>query len=386
MQTKKLSPAIIKDKNIVIRVDFNVPIANGEVAEKTRIVTAIPTLKYLLENGAKQIHILSHLGRPKGAPEEKYSLKVVLPHLEKYLGESIEFRSDMTAGESQIQLHENVRFYPGEKTNDPEFIQQILKSLKPDIFINDGFAVSHRAHASVVGLGSFLPSYAGLLLQKEIEALSPFLQNEKVPGLTIVIGGAKMETKVPVLKHFSKTAENIIVGGALANTFLVAQGFDVAESLYESEAIETAREILKTAENNGTGFHVPLDVVCADNPDAEETIIIPVEDVAGSMKIFDIGPKTVSSYKEILSHSQTIVWNGPVGFFEKDAFASGTREILKTIAAQKSAKTVLGGGDTLEALNKFGVEASAFSHVSTGGGAMLEFLEGKELPGIDILK
>ena len=386
MQTKLPSPAEIKDKNIIVRVDFNVPIDEGKIAEKTRIITAVPTLKYLLENGAKHVHILSHLGRPEGKYEEKYSLKIVLPDLEKYLNTKIEFRSDLSPGESQIQLHENIRFYPGEKTNNSDFIQKILKNLKPDIFVNEGFAVSHRAHASIIGLGSFLPSYPGLLLQKEIEALSPFLKKEKVEGLTIVIGGAKMGTKVPVLKSFARIADNIIVGGALANTFLVAQGYDVAESLYEETAVDTAREILKISEDNKTGFHMPIDVICADDANSTETIDIPVEDVMGNMKIFDMGKNTVSSYKEILAHSKIIIWNGPVGLFEKDQFANGTREVLKNIAATKSAKTILGGGDTLEALNKFGVEASAFSHVSTGGGAMLKFLEGEELPGIEILK
>ncbi len=386
MQKKLPTPSEIKNKIIIIRVDFNVPIDNGKIVEKTRIITAIPTLKYLIKNNAKKIHIISHLGRPKGKPEEKFSLKIILPELKKYLNEDIEFRTNLTAGNNQIQLHENIRFYPGEETNDADFIQRILKNLKPDLFINEGFAVSHRGHASILGLGSFLPSYPGLLLQKEIEALSPFLKKEKQKGLTIVIGGAKMGTKVPVLKTFARTADNIIVGGALANTFLVAQGYDVGESLYEKDAVDTAREILKIAEDYKTGFHMPLDVICADDVDSTKTIDIPVEDVGGSMKIFDMGKNTIISYKEILTHSKIIIWNGPVGFFEKDQFANGTREILKTIAATKSAKTILGGGDTLEALNKFGVEPSAFSHVSTGGGAMLKFLEGAELPGIEILK
>ncbi len=386
MNLKTLTPEVVKDKIVIIRVDFNVPIQDGKIVEYTRIKTAIPTIKFCLDNNAKQIHILSHLGRPKGKYEEKYSLKIIIPILEKYLGKKVAFRSDFTKGNERVQLHENVRFYAGEKTNDPAFIQHIMKDIKPDVFINDGFAVSHRAHASIIGLGSFLPSYPGFLVQKEIEALSPYIQNEKMEGLVILIGGAKMETKVPVLKHFAITAENIIVGGALANTFLVAQGFDVAKSLYEDEAIDTAREILNEAQTHKTGFHCPVDVICGETSESTETIDIPIEDVIGDMKIFDIGQKTIQSYQEILKHAKTIIWNGPVGLFEKDPFANGTREILKTIAAQKSAKTILGGGDTLEAIHKFSVESSAFSHVSTGGGAMLKFLEGAELPGIEILK
>lgn len=386
MKLKTLTPDVVKGKIVIIRVDFNVPIQDGKITEETRIRTAVPTIKFCLESGAKRIHIFSHLGRPKGKPADKYSLKVVVPSLEKYLDETVEFRTDFTIGHNQVQLHENVRFHVGEKSNDPDFIQEMMKDIKPDVFINDGFAVSHRAHASIIGLGSFLPSYPGFLVQKEIEALSPYLQTEKMEGLTIVIGGAKMETKVPVLKHFAKTATNIIVGGALANTFLVAQGFGVAKSLYEKEVIDTARAILNEAEKNKTGFHGPVDVICGEAPDSTETIDIPVEDVIGDMKIFDIGQQTIKSYQEIIRHSKVIIWNGPVGFFEKDPFANGTREILKSIAAQKSAKTILGGGDTLEAISKFGVDTSAFSHISTGGGAMLKLLEGGELPGIEILK
>ncbi len=386
MKIKSLTPEVVKDKVVIVRVDFNVPIKNRQVAEDTRIRTAIPTLKFCQENGAKKIHIISHLGRPKGKCDPKFTLKVIQPLLEALLETKVAFRTDLTSGKSLFQLHENIRFYPGEKTNEATFIQKILKGLSPDIFINDGFAVSHRAHASIIGLGSFLPSYPGILLQKEIAALSPYLHKKKMPGLTLVVGGAKMETKVPILKHFARTAENIIVGGALANTFLVAQGFNVAKSLYEPEAVEIAREILETAQVHKTGFHNLVDAICADDIQSKEVLDLPLEDIEGGMKIFDIGKKTVASFQEVLRHSGVIIWNGPVGCFEFPPFSNGTREILKTIAAQKSAKTILGGGDTLKALHQFGVESTAFSHVSTGGGAMLKFLEGEELPGIEILR
>lgn len=385
MHIKKLSASAVKGKVVAIRVDFNVPVKNGKISENTRIVESIPTLKFLIEHGAAQIHILSHLGRPKGEFDEKYSLKVVVKELEKHLGTTIEFRETLSAGKSLIQLHENVRFYPGEKKNDPQFIQDLL-GLKAEVFVNDGFAVSHRAHASVIGLASFLPAYPGFLLQKEIDHLSPFLSDKKIEGLTMVTGGAKIETKVKVLEHFARTAENIIIGGALANTFLAAQGFNVGESFYEEDQLDIARKIIALAEKHQTGIHLPIDVVCADSMDAKESVDIPVEDVIGDMKIFDMGVQTIKSYQEIIKHSKTIIWNGPLGCFEFKPFEAGTREVLKTIAGQKSAQTILGGGDTLDALKKFGVDKDAFTHVSTGGGAMLEFLEGKELPGIEVLK
>ncbi|MCK5460445.1 phosphoglycerate kinase [Candidatus Gracilibacteria bacterium] len=384
MKIKNLESADLKNKIIVVRVDFNVPIENGKVSENTRIVESIPTLKFLLKKGAKRIHILSHLGRPKGVFDKNFSLKVILPDLEKLLKQKVEFRKDFTPGNSKIQLHENVRFHPGEKKNDPVFIQKLLK-IKADLFVNDGFAVSHRPHASVIGLASFLPAYPGFLVQKEVENLSPFLQSEKMEGLSVIIGGVKIETKIGVLHHFCKTADNILIGGALANTFLAAQGFNVGKSFYEESELNTARDILELAEKHNTGFHLPMDVICADEINAIEKVDVPIEDVIGKMKILDIGMHSVKSYCEILQHSKIIIWNGPMGCFEKTLFEMGTREILKIIASQKSAKTILGGGDTLEALKTFGVDKSAFSHVSTGGGAMLKFLEGKDLPGIEAL-
>lgn len=386
MPLAPLTPQLVKDQIVVVRVDFNVPIHNGKVSEKTRLKASMPTLKFLAEHGAARVHIISHLGRPKGEYEEKYSLKIVMKDLQSLLGETVEFREDFTAGEERFQLHENVRFYPGEKKNDPALIQTMLKGMTPDLFINDGFAVSHRAHASVIGIGSFVPCYGGFLVQKEIESLSPFLTKDKMNGLTVIIGGAKMETKVPVLRHFAAIADNVLLGGGIANTFLSAQGFDVGQSLYEPDAIPIAQEILNIAEKSKTGIHLPVDVICADEIDSTETIDIPVEDIAGDMKVFDLGTQSINSYREIIQHSKTIIWNGPVGLFERAPFEAGTREVLKAVSAQRSAETILGGGDTLEALKKYGVDQDIFSHVSTGGGSMLEFLEGKNLPGIDILQ
>lgn len=385
MQTQKLTAGHVKDKVIAIRVDFNVPLKNGKVSENTRIVESIPTLKFLIEHGAKRIHILSHLGRPKGINDPQLSLALVLPELEKQLGETVEFNAGFKPGKSKVQLHENVRFHEGEKKNNPTFIQELLK-LEAEVFINDGFAVSHRGHASVIGLASYLPAYPGFLLQKEIDHLTPFLSNKKMTGLTVVVGGAKIETKVKVLEHFSKTADNILIGGALANTFLAAQGHNVGASFYEDDQMEVAKKILKAADANGTTIHLPVDVTSGESMDSADTQTVALDKVSDDMRIFDIGPETIKNYQAVLNQSQTIIWNGPLGCFEYPAFEAGTKNILKTIAALKSSQTILGGGDTLDALKKFGVSKAAFTHVSTGGGAMLEFLEGKELPGIEVLK
>ncbi len=384
---KTLSPEIIENKVILIRLDLNVPLKDGHVLEDTRIVESLPTLHYLLKNKAQRIHILTHLGRPKGEIIPDLSAKHLIDELESKLGEAVEFRDDYSAGESRVQLHENTRFRKEEKKGDQEaFAQEILDGTEAEIFINDGFAVSHRAQTSVVGFAGKIPCYAGFLLQKEIEALAPFLTDEKIPGLVLVSGGAKMETKVPVLKHFAKIADHILVGGALSNTFQVAQGYDVGESLYQEDQVETAREVLEIASTFKTGFHMPIDVICADTPDSTETADLPIEDVSGDAKIFDIGPHSIASFSEILQYSNVIIWNGPLGMMEKKPFARGTQAIAGVIGAQTNARTILGGGDTIEALRLFGLDKSRFTHVSTGGGAMLEFLAGNELPGIEILK
>ena len=388
MNLRTLDAAEIKNKIILVRADLNVPLKDRTITETTRISASLPTIEYLLENGVKQIHILSHLGRPKGERNEKYSLASVATELENQLGEDVFFAETwdaVPAGTTpKIVLHENTRFYPGEKKNDPALAEIILKSTGAEIFVNDGFAVSHRAHASVVGFNGKIPCVAGKLIETEITHLSPFVSNQKIDGLTVIVGGAKMETKVAVLKHFAKTASNICIGGALANTFLAAEGFDVGNSLYEKDELDTARSVLAIAEEHKTGIHLPVDVMCAETPDSD-ALDFPVEDVQGNLCIFDMGIHTINSYEEILAHSKTVIWNGPVGFYEKAAFADGTKRIANYLVNHCSAKTILGGGDTLDALKKFDISQDHFTHVSTGGGAMLEFLEGKELPGIVIL-
>ena len=392
MNFKKLTPEIINNKIILIRLDMNVSLIDGEILENTRIKESIPTLDFLLKNNAKRIHILTHCGRPKGQKDPKFSTKFILPELEKLWSDyaqkniEIEFRKNYTAGKEKIQLHENARFYPGEKNNDPDLAQEIVKETNSEIFVLDGFAVAHRAQASVIGPAKFLDAYPGFLMEKEIKNLSPFLTDKKIKGLTILVSGAKMETKVSVLKKFAKIAENVLVGGAIANTFLAAKNLDIGESLYEKNEINNAIEVINLMKKNNTNFLLPVDSVCSENLESENCENIDVNNIRGKNKIFDIGSKTIEKYKNILKNSDIIIWNGPVGVFEYKNFEQGTRIILQTIADQKSAKTILGGGDTLEALKKFDVKKSNFTHVSTGGGSMLEFLEGKNLPGIEIFK
>lgn len=387
MNIKTLASADLKNKTVLIRVDFNVPMKNGTITENTRIIASLPTIQYALAQGAKKIHLLAHLGRPKGERNIKYTLLPVATELQNVLGETIFFAEDLNtnSGDTKVVLHENIRFYPGEKKNDSALVEKILAATGAEVFVNDGFGVSHRAHASVVGFADKIPCYAGLLVEKEVKHLSPFLSQEKFPGLTIVVGGAKMETKVAVLKHFAKTAENICVGGALSNTFLAAEGYDMGESLYEEKEFETAREVIMLCEKHHTGLHFPVDVMCAESPDAA-SLDFPIEDITGTLKVFDIGEHTIQSFEEILLHSKTVIWNGPLGLYEKPAFSQGTKRIAHYLAEKCDAQTILGGGDTIDALKKFDVAQDKYTHISTGGGAMLEFLEGKELPGIKVLE
>lgn len=382
---KTLTPELVKDKIVVVRVDFNVPIKNGKITEDSRILLAMPTLQFLIQNGAKRVHILTHVGRPKNEIVPELSTKILLPTIEKLLGERVYFRSDFTANENRVQLHENTRFWKGEKKNDPNFAKQIRDGLGAELFVLDGFSVAHRAHASVVGLAQLgVESCAGRLLESEVQHLSPFLSSSRIKGFTVVVGGAKMETKVAVLKHFAKTAENILIGGALANTFLVAQGHDIGESLFEEEEVQTARDVLKLAGSYKTGIHLPVDVQVASNPDAK-SIYLPIEDISDDMKIYDLGPRSIASFREIIAHSKTVIWNGPVGFFEKHPFDTGSRDIADAIAKNETCTSIIGGGDTVSAIKSFQLHVEQFTHVSTGGGAMLEFLEGKELPGVKIV-
>ncbi len=386
MKLRHLTSEIVKDKIIVVREDFNVPIKDGKVSETTRIEESLPTLQFLLQNNVQRIHLLTHIGRPKNGYDPFLSTKNLVPILEQFLGKKVEFRPDFTSGTEQIQIHENTRFWPEEKKGDSVFIKGIYQNLKPDLFINDGFAVSHRAEASVVGLAKYVPAYPGFLVEKEIKALSPFLTLTKIPGLTTIISGVKMETKIPVLEHFVKISENVLLGGCIANTFLAAEGNNIGESILEPEFFETAKNISKIAKENNIGLHLPVDAICAEEIESQDVEALPIDDIQGKLKIFDIGLLTIKSYSEILQHSKIVIWNGPLGVLEQENFSNGTKAILMILKSLKSAQTIIGGGDTIKALKKWNVSKSEFTHVSTGGGAMLEFLEGKDLPGIKILE
>lgn len=383
-----ISDADLDGKKVLLRLDLNVPIKNAVIEDETRIVESLDTIRFLLEKKCKII-IVTHLGRPDGKFVEDLKVDIIAISLEKKLGVNV-MKLDESIGENIINtinnssesvfLLENIRFYEGEEKNDAEFAKQ-LASLA-DVFVNDAFAVSHRAHASTVGVCKYLKSYAGFLLEKEIKNMSKLFINPEKP-LTLIAGGAKIDTKIGILEHFIDIADFFIIGGALANTFLAAQGYKIGSSLYEPNKLDIANNFLKLAADKKKTIILPTDVIVSTdiNTGSDTVLINQIED---GQKILDIGPKTISEAIDVINKSKTIVWNGPLGLYEYPAFAMGTKLIGEGIA-QSSADSIIGGGDTIDAINKFKIPLESFSHVSTGGGAMLEFLEGKELPGISSL-
>lgn len=384
----------LKGKRVLLRVDFNVPVDfKGKISDDTRIRETIPTISYLLKKKARVI-VISHMGRPDGkvaaglrmnAMARKLAalLKKPVKKLDDCIGPDVESAINKMKDGSVIML-ENIRFHPGEEKNDPAFAKKLAKL--GDIFVNDAFAVSHRAHASTSGIAKYIPAYAGLLVESEIKHLTPLLKKAKKP-FALLVGGAKVDTKLGLLKNYIGKADYILVGGALANTFLAAQGFDVAASKYEKDMLGVAQEILMLAEKKKTQFILPQDAIVADEMTARASILdLPLEDIEGSMKILDIGTKTRRHYLLILKKARTILWNGPMGLYEMPPFAGGTRYLAQAIGALGiKTKTYLGGGDTIDAIARSKVPVKKFTFVSTGGGAMLEFLEGKKLPGISVL-
>lgn len=382
----------IKGKRILVRVDFNAPVdSKGRVTEDSRIRKALPTIKYLHEKGAKLI-LMSHYGRPEGKVVDEFRLDPIVPVISKFMNRKVRKLDDCIGPavtkavknmkNGDIILLENTRFYPGEEENKMSFAKS-LASLG-EIFVNDGFGVLHRAHASTAGIAKYLPSYMGLLVENEINVLSHLLAEPHRP-YTIIFGGAKIKDKIGLIRKFLSKADYILVGGGLANTFLAATGYDVGQSLYERDKIKVAQEIMLQAEKSKVKFLLPEDVVVASTPnDKAITMDIPAEDVEGDMKIFDIGKKTIEKYCKIIEKSKTIFWNGPVGLYEYKPFEKGTQAIATAIAKNKGT-TVVGGGDSVDALKRFKFHEKHFTHISTGGGASLEFLEGKELPGIKVL-
>ncbi|MDD4658838.1 MAG: phosphoglycerate kinase, partial [Eubacteriales bacterium] len=383
--------ADFRGKRVLLRVDFNVPMSLGEITDDTRIRAALPTIDFLRRQGARLV-LASHLGRPKGAVKEELRLDPVARRLEKLLGVTVAKVDSSIGQEAQaaaaalkdgdVLLLENIRFYPGEEKNDPEFAQELAKLA--DVFVNDAFSTAYRAHASTVGVAAYLPAYGGLLMEREIKMLGKVLTAARRPFVAI-IGGAKVSDKIGVIRNLLAKVDTLLIGGGMANTFLAAKGCDLGESKVEEDKLELARELMAEAEERGVKLLLPADVVAADAfaADAGQQIVKAELGVPKGWMALDIGPLARQQFAEAIGTAATVVWNGPMGVFEFDAFALGTDAIAEALAASK-AFSVVGGGDSAAALEKLG-KADAIDHISTGGGASLEFLEGKSLPGIAIL-
>lgn len=378
----------VSGKKVLVRVDFNVPIKDGRVGDDTRIRAALPTIHYLLDHGAAVI-LCSHLGRPKGEVMPEFSLYPVSKHLGDLLGRPVKFAescvgpaAERAAGElkpGEVLLLENTRFLPGETKNDPEMSRQL--AALADLFVNDAFGSAHRAHASTEGVAHYLPAVAGFLMEKEIQYLGQAIENPARP-FTAILGGAKISDKIGVIRNLLKKANQILIGGGMANTFFKAQGYPVGDSLVEDEALDTARELLV---EGGPRLRLPVDVVIADRfePDAARKIMS-MGAIPDGWRIMDIGPETVQLFSKVISEAATIVWNGPMGVFEFPQFAEGTFAIARAVANAK-AISIVGGGDSVAAVTQAGL-ADKITHLSTGGGASLEMLEGIILPGLAALQ
>lgn len=378
----------VKDKRVLVRVDYNVPIKEGKVGDDTRIRAAMPTLDYLLENGASLI-LCSHLGRPKGGPDPKYSLKPVAEYLSAMMKKPVLFAEDCIGEQAEsaaqalkpgeVLLLENTRFHPEEEKNEAGMAKKL--AALADIYVNDAFGSAHRAHASTEGVAKYLPAVAGFLLEKEIRYLGQAVADPQKPFVAI-LGGAKISDKIGVIKNLLGKADSILIGGGMANTFFKAQGYPVGDSLVEDEALGTAREILAQA---GSKFRLPVDIVLADKFEADAAQkTMATGPVPDGWRILDIGPETVKHYSEVVKAAKTVVWNGPMGVFEFPAFAKGTFAIAKA-AAESGGVTIVGGGESVAAVQQSGL-AGQITHISTGGGASLEMLEGLTLPGVAALQ
>ncbi|HEY0394215.1 MAG TPA: phosphoglycerate kinase [Candidatus Elarobacter sp.] len=392
MRFRSLKDADVRGKRVLLREDLNVPMKDGGIADETRISAALPTLRWLRERGARTV-ILSHLGRPDGKPNPKYSLRPLAARLSELLATEVRFVDDCVGEaavaasralrDGDVALFENVRFHAEEETNDPAFARELAKS--GDLYVNDAFGTAHRAHASTAGVAQDLPSYAGFLMEAELAALTRLTEHPEHP-FVCAIGGAKVVDKVGVFEHLLAKVDAFVIGGRMANTFLAAQGIEVGRSLRDPDLVP-AQRIIAMSLAEGVALHLPTDAVVADAFDADGTArTVPLTDVGDGM-ILDIGPETARAYAEVLRKARTIVFNGPMGVYEKPPYRNGTRVVGEAIAeaTQHGAISVVGGGDAAAAAHALGF-AGAMTHVSTGGGATLEFLEGKTLPGVAALE
>ena len=381
-------------KRVFIRVDFNVPMDGGKIEDDTRIRETLPTLRLAIDRGARLV-LASHLGRPKGRVDAKYSLAPVAARLSELLSKPVAFAADCVGADAeaksealrdgQVLLLENVRFHPQEETNDPEFSRQLVR-LCDQLFVCDAFGSSHRAHASVVGITKFVrQSAAGLLMEKELTYLGKAVSNPDRPFIAI-LGGAKVSDKIEVVQNLMKLADAMLIGGAMAYTFLKSQGLPIGKSLVENDKRDLARHLLEEARQRQFRFVLPVDHVLADSPDSASTRVTDIAQTPENLMGLDIGPKTIALFNQEIAAARTIVWNGPVGMFENPAFAHGTLAIARAVAAASAAgaTSIVGGGDSVAAVERSGL-ASKISHISTGGGASLEFLAGEKLPGVEAL-
>lgn len=390
MNKKTLADVSFADKTVFCRVDFNVPMQDGKVTNDKRIVAVLPTIQYLIEQGAKII-LASHLGRPKGKVVDELRLDPVAERLSELLDREVKkvdyvYGPEVDRAIDQLEagdllLLENVRFEKGEEENDPALAKAF--SQMADIFVNDAFGTAHRAHASTAGVGEFLPGVAGFLLEKEIDVLHKALDEPERP-FTAIIGGSKVKDKINVIDNLLDRVDNILIGGGLATTFLKAQGYEIGNSLLEEDKIELAKNFIQTAKEKGVNFYLQSDAIIADEFKAEANVkTVKADSIEEGWMCLDIGPETSKTYREVILNSKLVVWNGPMGVFEMEAFSQGTRSVAEALR-DTEAYTIIGGGDSAAAVEQFSLDEK-MDHVSTGGGASLEFMEGKVLPGIGVL-
>ena len=393
MNKKTVRDIDIKGKKVLVRCDFNVPYdENRKITDNRRIVAALPTIKYLIDNNCKVI-LCSHLGRPKGEVKPEFSLNIVAEELSKLLGKEVKLAKDVVGEdaknlaanlkEGEVMLLENVRFEPGEEKND-ENLSKEFASLA-EIYVNDAFGTAHRAHSSTVGVAEYLPAVSGFLIEKELKFLGGALENPERPFMAI-LGGAKVSDKIGVIDSLLEKVDTLMIGGGMAYTFFKAQGYGVGNSICEEDKLDLAKELMEKAKTKGVKLMLPIDTKIGKEfkPDTESKTVSWTE-IPDGWEGFDIGEKTIEMYQEELRKAKTVVWNGPVGLFEFDQFAIGTNAIAKALSELTDATTIIGGGDSAAAVKKAGLQ-DKMTHISTGGGASLEFLEGKKLPGIECLQ